>query len=40
MIGAGNPAAASNREATYVYMTDEMDGYVEAPRQVVARPEG
>jgi beta-aspartyl-peptidase (threonine type) len=33
----GNPGAASNREATYVYMTDEMDAYVEAPRLLVKR---
>ncbi len=31
----GTPAAAANREATYVYMTDEMDSYVEAERMVV-----
>lgn len=35
----GNPGAASNREgATFIYMTEEMDTYVEAPRLVVPRP--
>jgi L-asparaginase / beta-aspartyl-peptidase len=34
----GRPAAAANRPATYIYMTDEMDAYVEAPRTVIARP--
>lgn len=33
----GTPAAAANVEASYVYMTDEMDTYVEAPRTVIAR---
>ena len=35
----GNPAAASNTEATYVYMTDDMDGPVEEPRTVIMRTE-
>jgi L-asparaginase / beta-aspartyl-peptidase len=35
----GNPGAASNREATFVYMTDEMDTYVEQPRLLVRRPD-
>jgi beta-aspartyl-peptidase (threonine type) len=36
---AGNPAAATNEAAgtTYVYMTDEMDTHVEAPRLVLPR---
>jgi beta-aspartyl-peptidase (threonine type) len=34
----GTPGAASNREATFIYMTDEMDTFVEAPRLVIARP--
>jgi beta-aspartyl-peptidase (threonine type) len=36
---AGHPGAVSNRESTYIYMTDDMDTYVEAPRLVIARPE-
>ena len=35
----GNPAAAANREASFVYMTDEMDSYVEAPRLLIPRPD-
>lgn len=35
---AGNPAAASNVQATYIYQTDEMDTHVEAPRTRIARP--
>ena len=35
----GNPAAAANREASYVYMTDEMDTFIEAPRTVIPRPD-
>lgn len=35
----GNPGAASNREGTtFIYMTEEMGTYVEAPRLVVPRP--
>lgn len=33
----GNPGAASNVEATYIYMTEEMDTYIEAPRLKIAR---
>jgi beta-aspartyl-peptidase (threonine type) len=40
MDAAGNPAAASNDAgATYIYMTDEMDTYIEAPRLHIPRPE-
>lgn len=35
---AGTPAAASNEQTTYIYMTDEMDTYVEQPRTLIARP--
>jgi beta-aspartyl-peptidase (threonine type) len=36
----GNPAAASNHDGmTYVYMTDEMDTHVEAPRILIPYPE-
>jgi beta-aspartyl-peptidase (threonine type) len=34
----GTPAAASNQEATYVYMTDDMETYTEQPRLLVPRP--
>jgi beta-aspartyl-peptidase (threonine type) len=35
----GNPGAASNDDGTtYVYMTDEMDTYVEAPRMLIPYP--
>jgi beta-aspartyl-peptidase (threonine type) len=34
---AGNPGAASNVEAGYIYMTDEMESFVEAPRLVIPR---
>src|SRR5215211_5949240 len=34
----GNHAAVSNVQNTYVYMTDAMDRYVEAPRLTVSRP--
>ena len=34
---AGNPAAAANQDATYIYMTDDMDTYVEQPRLLVPR---
>ncbi len=33
----GNPAAASNEETTYIYMTDEMESHVEAPRLTITR---
>jgi hypothetical protein len=36
----GNPGAASNVDRTYIYMTDAMEAYVEAPRLKIARPEG
>lgn len=36
---AGNPAAAANDQTTYVYMTDEMDTFTEAPRLHIPRPE-
>lgn len=32
----GNPAAAANRPATFVYQREEMDAYAEEPRTVVA----
>ena len=35
----GNPGAAANTDATYIYMTDDMDTYVEAQRLVIPRPE-
>ena len=34
---AGNPAAAANQDATYIYMTDDMDTYVEEPRLLIPR---
>ncbi len=34
----GTPAAAANVEASYIYITDEMNSYAEAPRTVIARP--
>jgi L-asparaginase / beta-aspartyl-peptidase len=35
----GMPGGASNHDdATFIYMTDEMDAYVEAPRMIIKRP--
>jgi L-asparaginase / beta-aspartyl-peptidase len=39
MDANGTPAAASNDQTAYIYMTDEMETYVEAPRLHVPRPE-
>ncbi len=36
---AGRPAAASNTDRTFIYMTDAMETYVEEPRIKVVRPQ-